>query len=367
MMLIAVLVATPAPDVNFYAVSDNVASGWTHQLLVRMIGQPVARLPFMPQPVMPERPRPHPRLVESPGNWALWYVTCDPKHPGCLRYTSYAGPVLQHAINLANQTTWPISTSELLACLSLAILIVWLYRMRGLRFAVPAALLLSMGQVLWSVDHHSGMFFIALMAAIWLAYRPDGSPVVSPMLDRGFVAVWGLTLALQVTWSFHCVRADILEPYDPGKAVAAFLQQQPVGRTAAFQFVSSSIQPYFAHNPFFNLPSSYWLWTAVDNPDAHFRETIASHPDRVVFAIDLPRPGMMEDEWAPLVQILSPEEERSLDRHPIVHELHVDGYRETHRFCGSRFMRLGVSMGACDIIYEPADAVLRPREGVAHG
>jgi hypothetical protein len=173
-----------------------------------------------------------------------------------------------------------------------------------------------------------------------------------------------LIVTLQIGWTVYCVRGDVWNPYDPGRSAAAYMKQHPVRRAAAFQYFSCSIQPYFKHNPFFNLPSSYWRWSTIDNPDAHFRETIATHPDLVVFSTDVVRPGMMENEWAPMVEGLSPEEERTFSRNPIVQDLHANGYRETRRFCGSRFMRLGISMGVCDVFFETdADMHGQPREG----
>ncbi len=351
-VLCAGVVAVPAPDDNFFAVGTQLRTGFTHDLLVNLIGQPTARLPFLPQPFTPDPPRARVDFLQSPADWAVWYTTCDESSPSCTRTAHFAKPLVTAAINLANQATWPIATSKLTACIFLTGLGLWLKARRGLRFAVPALALLLLGQVLWSVDHHSGMFFVALIAAAWLAYASSPTPATPPRFDRPFVLLFTLVAALQVGWSVFCIRSDIHGTYDPGREAAAYLQKHPVPRAAAFQYFNNSMQPYFARNPFFNLPSSYWLWSSVDNPDAHFHDTIATHPDLVVFSVDFPRQGLMENEWAPLIYIPSPAEERTLPGNPIVADLRVNGYRETHRFCGNRFMRLGISMGVCDIFFE---------------
>ena len=375
-LAVSALTAVPAPDCHI-GNGPPLATGVVQQWLMRYPGplpkserlpvQPplpdaaADRIPLPPPPLPPPPPMVRPGLLHAPGAWALWYIRHDRfDAQGHILPRPSTQPLLEVTIELLALATGPVSTFRLFACLFLGTLFVWLWYMRSLRTLLPWIGNLIVGEALWIADHHTGMLFIALITAVWLAVAapraPDaGSSGRMPLaLDRTFVVLLAVVCALQITWTFVSVRNDLHRSYDPGPETAAFLLQHPHRHMAAFDFEAVSVQPYFQHNPFYNLQRSYWVFAINDNPNgAHF-ETIEQHPDLVLFSEDLLLPGFMHNEWAPLSPITARTQDFDLARNPIILDLEAHGYRETHRFCGDRFMRLGASYRGCHLIFEPA-------------
>ncbi len=149
----------------------------------------------------------------------------------------------------------------------------------------------------------------------------------------------------------------IHQPYDPAPETVAVLRQHTDQRMAAFDFFAVDVQPYFTHNPFFNQPHSYWVWTTTANSNGAFFTTIEQHPSLVLFSADLLSPGFTHNDWAPLSETSEGTHQRDLSRNPILRALKADHYIETHRFCGHRFMRASYSYETCHLIFEEDDKV----------
>ena len=355
LLLLCVWVGLPAPDQGFANGEPVVQqTGKLHALLVRFPGQ---RSPdkLVENQVLDDAPvvmLPRPKLLAWPGDWAGWYLRReDALYPGTRRPSR---AVIKLVFGGAAEATWPISTSKLLACAFLLTLTWWLRAQRFLRGLIPWGLLIFVGERLWVADHHAGLLLIALLAAIWLGHENPVPVEPRPALDRAFLLLFALVCALQVTWSIVSIRADIRGNYDPGKETTGYLMNHRIGRLVGFEFFTSSLEPYYAHTPFENMRTAYWVWSLGGNPDMHYRDTIASHPDTVVFSFDTLGPGAMHNDWAPLFRLPTPRELRDLPNSAIVRDLHEHGYRETHRFCGSRFTRYSASYESCDVIFEPA-------------
>jgi hypothetical protein len=82
--------------------------------------------------------------------------------------------------------------------------------------------------------------------------------------------------------------------------------------------------------------------------------TIASHPDVIVVGgFDWsPKNGTITDDW--IAPTLSELNRIPLnDVYQIIPYAEAHGYRETHRFCGSAFMRQGYSEIECQVALEP--------------
>lgn len=357
--------AIPAPDVNF-AVTGATGSGKVHRLLVRVIGETrpmISPLPPRPAPYVPPIPEdPMPSLRHSPAAWVAWQI--DHRPHDARGFQSGDETATQSAaeffLSFLSEATWPLSTSNVLACVFLALLCLWLRARRSLRFILPWIALMLIGLVVWVADHHMGMIFTALLAAIWIAAARNPWNGDSTRLDLAFTSVFALMLALQIGWTASCIRRDLRGNYDPGRETAAWLHAHPVPRTAAFNFWSTSIQPYFARNPFFNLPTRYRLWSWNANPDFYYQEIVDQHPDRIVYSAEFPGPGLMRNQWAPMSGTITPKRMATMPWDQGIFYFHTHGYVETHRFCGKRFSRLSYSYINCDLILEPVKPVPGP-------
>jgi hypothetical protein len=358
LLALAVYTAVPAPDVNF-AVGSGVSTGAMHDLHVKLIGESPA---IQPDPVVPfslpgEAEPAKPSFRASPAAWAAWQVNHrDIQANGWPAPQSLPSSLLEFAIGVLSQITWPIAVSNLLALLFAVVLLGWAYRRRALRALLPWASLILLGQIVWVADHHAGMLFVAMICGIWLAARLPGAIPVPAAFDRTFTGLLGLVLALQIGWSIVSIRAEIYKKYDPGLETARFLKSRisahPGLRIAAFGYYYISVQPYFNDNPFFNIRHRYWLWSARDNPELQLRMSIATKPDIIVFGREEPSPTQMRNQWAPISRIPTPQVSANMPYDGVAIVARQSGYSETHRFCGERFSRTSYSYRTCDVIFE---------------
>ena len=145
----------------------------------------------------------------------------------------------------------------------------------------------------------------------------------------------------------HAVHGETVGRYDPGLETEQFLTHQLAGkRVAAFSFESVSIEPYVARNLFANQQHTFWVWSANTNIDQRRTEALRTDPEVVVVGDVTAESEALVDQWIPL---LPP----GTSGHGAMIRFWQDhGYRETHRFCGERWMRGGVSSLACDSILE---------------
>jgi len=272
-----------------------------------------------------------------------------------------SGGVIKEAavtgIELLSEALWPIAGSNVLGFLLLGAMLLWARRHGGLVYFVPAGVLWLVGEFLWTTDHHAGMLLLTLMAGCWVTARRAGVAGVesregmrwrkASWVDGGFVAVLVVVLVGQVGWSASAVWRDHRGIYDPGPELARYLKTLPVGeRVAAFHYWSVAAQPYFARNPFFNLPTAYWQWSANVFPDALHAQTLDARPDVVVYTQEEPLADEMRNQILPLNVRRGGE---AVDA--VLADIEGRGYRETQRFCGDRFSRLGASFRVCDVVF----------------
>lgn len=354
---VATFVALPPPDVNFIA--GNVASGGAiHEALAQLIpGTPNLYLqaapldPWFP----PDREPPQPSFVHAPGQWLAWKVNHRPElnELGDPAPQTFVQARAEDFLSFASQATWPISTSNLLACAFLVTLALWLRERSALRLLIPWMALIIIGQVLWVTDHHVGMLLITLLAAMWIGFERFPGRGVS-RTQTALTLLLAFILALQIGWTVHCARADIHGSYDPGPETARFLKEHPVSSTAGFHFWAVSVQPYFDRQPFYNERTQYWLWSWNADSDRYYRTVVADRPARIVYSVEFPGDGQMRNQWIQIGKMPTAEEKLTLPWDQLYSYFKLHGYVETHRFCGVRFARLKSSFIACDLILEPA-------------
>jgi hypothetical protein len=331
--LAAAGVAFPAPDAGLAGTPDKVVAK-PHPIVLKLIP---------PETLPPSAPPLDPPLGDRSNSGD----SAD-------RYPSLVRTAVVTTILAANAACFPIARSNLLAVSFLAAAFLWLGSRRCLRLALPfvAAVLISVRIAVW--DHHTGLFLLSLLAAVWISLQQPSPPVRIPparWIQPTFFALATVVILLQIGWSIHCLRVETFSQDDAGRETEAFLATHfPGKRVAGFAFDSVSLQPYAARNLFFNQPHAFWIWSVPVDIDRRRTEALLQHPDAVVTVDFIIRDDFLYDQWRPIVPP---------GRHIYVGmtEFWQDhGYRITHRFCGDRFVRLGVSHTVCELIMEPESA-----------
>lgn len=195
--------------------------------------------------------------------------------------------------------------------------------------------------------HHAGLVWIALVAALWIALttRPRVDP--PQWLVMTFFVAFLMVVAGQILWSIHAVRTDYRSNYDGSKDAADFILRLPPGKQiAAFTHHTAAIQPYFPRNPFFNEPTTYWMWSKADDPDQSFSRVLAHHPDLVVIADSRSGDELVEN------QLLRLRADRVLEP-PTVDLRALSRYSFVARFCGQLYIRLGYEQQICYLFFVP--------------
>jgi hypothetical protein len=221
---------------------------------------------------------------------------------------------------------------------------------------LPWALMVLIFTSIYLAPRHAGMLWVALVAALWLTWPEEGAAVSWKLwVHRITVAALLLIAGDQAWWTAHAVWADIHGPYSGDVAMAKFLRTQAPGkRIAGFYYHSVGPAALLPHSVYFNQPASYWIWSREVRTDQQAPVTIASHPDVIVVgAFDWnPRNGTITDDWiAPNLAELN--RIPLNDGYAIIPYAEAHGYRETHRFCGTAFMRQGYSEIECQVALEP--------------
>ncbi len=195
---------------------------------------------------------------------------------------------------------------------------------------------------------HTGIFLLALLAAVWIALETPTLEAPSRWLTGAFTLCAFWVLCLQIGWSFHCIAAESQSPYDPGRQACQTIRSDYAGkRIAGFGFESVSTQAWAPRSLFFNQPDAFWHWSATISADNRRSEVLRQHPDVVVIADTISGKESFYNQWA----TWSPANEHFYL--PLIQFWERNGYSETHRFCGDRFMRLGVTNSLCEVILEP--------------
>jgi hypothetical protein len=221
---------------------------------------------------------------------------------------------------------------------------------------LPWALMVLIFTSIYLAPRHAGMLWVALVAALWLTWPEEGAAVSWKLwVHRITVAALLLIAGDQAWWTAHAVWADIHGPYSGDVAMAKFLRTQAPGkRIAGFYYHSVGPAALLPNSVYFNQPASYWIWSREVRTDQQAPVTIASHPDVIVVgAFDWnPRNGTITDDWiAPNLAELN--RIPLNDGYAIIPYAEAHGYRETHRFCGTAFMRQGYSEIECQVALEP--------------
>lgn len=333
---VSVLSAFPAPD----AMVVPVATGHVKKAspaLVKLL--PPERMPDGAPPLDP------PLSDAAAARAHLPPEIIGPHEPLYVRLAHRLQIVTGGALNVA---TFPIAESNVLGVLFLMLFGLWLWSRDSLRFALPWIVTVPLAAYIWIYDHHTGMLGLALVAAAWISFNQPVRIQGARWLSASTAVLAVLVMALQIGWTFHAVSAERSHTYDPGGEVEAFLKENYAGkRIAGFNFQTVSVQPYAAHNLFFNWDHTYWLWSNANPIDLRRTEVLRQHPDAVVIGDPIEASDTLEHQWKPgLAAGTRPYKEMVL-------YWQEHGYHETRRFCGTRYMRAGADSFICELIYEP--------------
>jgi hypothetical protein len=330
------VVAAPAPDVCTDG-NPGDTTGKTHLLLRKLM--PTQQLPPGAPPIDPYL---EPSLLPP-----------NAPHPDPNYKPNHLALILVRSIIVGGDSAFfPISESNLLASAFLIALYCW-FRVKGrLDLLLPYAFTIALAAQVVVFDHHTGMFLLALVAAVWIALETH-APAAAPGESNGYVAPLLASLALLVTllqigWTAHTVYAESKRPYDPGLATERYLTEHFSGkRIAGFGYATVTTQAFAPHSLFFNQPHAFWVWSAPVSINRRYTEALEQHPEVVVLEDFVSRRGFFYNQFGPTYS----EGQHAFRRHREFWEQH--GYRLTHEFCGERFMRFSESHSACELILEP--------------
>ena len=229
--------AFPAPD-NYYPLNSDSVVAKPGALKLR------ARITGIPVPPALEHP-------SAPGLQAS--VVKGPAPVGPRR-------ALQAKMQLADALlTYPISTSFTVAYLFLLSAAVFIVLYAGVRGLLPYLFLFPPMVFIHSYDHHAGLLFITLIAGLWMAWqaKADAKRQVR-WVDAPLFILFAIVVLMQIVWTFSAIRTDHRLPYDGGEATARFLKDNAAGKTiVSVDFMTTAIQPYFAHSIFANRPNAF--------------------------------------------------------------------------------------------------------------
>jgi hypothetical protein len=205
---------------------------------------------------------------------------------------------------------------------------------------LPLAAIILFLSFVYGRSWHLGLIWVTLLMILWAAWDPaaDNSPGLN--LQKTLGALLFFICLLQLPWTWRAIRYDIHSPYSGAKATAAYLHTLPANlRIAAFGPESTAILPYFADNIFFNQPTTFWLWSTRNTIDIDVPQTVATHPDLILVLQQFNLAYRPDDNL-------------------ILDYAQANGYRETHRFCGSTFMlEFQKVPDSCYLVLEPTSTI----------
>jgi hypothetical protein len=261
--------------------------------------------------------------------------------------SKHGGPWLG-LVHIASLAFFPISNFNLLALGFYVALLVWQWKHKALLCSLPLVAVLLGAKILPFNEHHTAVFWTAIVATLWLTWARI-APKEKSLVDGIFIGVLLAVLVQQIAWTAFAARYDLNQPYDGSAQAAQFLIDNAGGRAVAgFNYHSIGLEPYVVQKLYTNQETTYWPWSCAADSDAKIHETLASKPAFVVA-------GESYDgdvSWRNQIVKEKPAWVRN-DEDGIAEDLQAHGYRSTHRFCGQQPAQFGFSEKTCELIYEP--------------
>lgn len=152
-----------------------------------------------------------------------------------------------------------------LSIIFLAVLVAWFaMRRRLLVFLLPIGLLIGLYVKVHGYSHHHGTITIATITALWIAWPNSHELSSFSELERKFtqlmIAFLLLFCVIQIWDTTVVLRHEYLYPYSGAEDASRFIKSAVNARKPIMGYLYgiAGVQPYFDHNIFANMPSSFF-------------------------------------------------------------------------------------------------------------
>ena len=152
-----------------------------------------------------------------------------------------------------------------LSIVCLAVLVAWFSMRRKLIvFLLPVSLLIALYVKVHGYSHHHGTVTIATIAALWSAWPNSQEMRAFSGLERKFtqamIALLLMFCGIQIWDAVVVIKHEYLYPYSGAEDAAKYIKSavdegKPI---MGYLYGVAGIQPYFDHNIFANMPTSYF-------------------------------------------------------------------------------------------------------------
>jgi hypothetical protein len=134
--------------------------------------------------------------------------------------------------------------------------------------------------------HHLGLFMLAVIASLWLAWPEESRPVRSySRAELCGTLLLTLYCLHTILWTARAVAFDIRYPYDGSRACAEYIRKNlPGGRVFGYNYWSVAVEPYFDRKLFANQPASYWVFSVLNTVNLDLNRLQRERPDAVVLS-----------------------------------------------------------------------------------
>ncbi len=320
-LVVAVLVAFPAPD--------------------QFMSGSLQRLKTVTARIVPPEQTPAGMIVDPPEQSA--------NRTPAPRLSHSVKRLAQHAVQVGLGTLsailFPVSQSNLLSAAFLILCGAWLTQRRQGIMLLPLAGMVLAYFILPVAAYHTGLFFVAVFGALWMAW-PEQQTLESSRLFLAFATVCAVTMLVQISWALRADANDIRGDYDPSATTARYLQAYFPSKTiAAFSYETEPVQLYAPIRPI-GWQRPFWTWSVASEPNSYKESIRSMHPDLVLTGSALVGSRSIEQQIG-----------KKVEGRPVGNDAttwwETRGWRVTHRFCGKHFGYGGYTDQACINILEP--------------
>jgi hypothetical protein len=181
------------------------------------------------------------------------------------------------------------------------------YRQRFLAFGPPVGLLVGLYAFVHGYPHHHGTVFVAAIVAFWIAWptaiEKQRFSIRDGHIEKGITFLLLCLILVNLFDAVVVINRERLFPYSGAPDAADFLRNIGADRGPMFGFLFGvvSVQAYFDHNLFLNIPTAFFhhgvpiQGEELDLDDLHNKK-----PNYIIaYSVD---PQAMMDTGVPLLR-----------------------------------------------------------------
>jgi len=188
-----------------------------------------------------------------------------------------------------------------LSLVFLAVLVAWfVIRRKLLVFLLPVGLLVALYVKVHGYSHHHGTVTVGAMAALWIAW-PNSEEMksfnkIERRLAHALIATLLMFCGIQIWDAAVAIKHEYVYPYSGAEDAAKFIkptvdERKPI---MGYLYGVAGIQPYFDHNIFANMPTSYFHHGApLHGTTFDLDEIVRIQPELIVIFSE--QPQLMSD------------------------------------------------------------------------